>query len=266
MAAVSVILSTFEQPRALRLALLGYARQTFRDFELVVADDGSGAETRAAVERFREEAGFPVKHVWQENRGFRKARIANEAVKASAGRIVLVSDGDCIPHGDFVRAHAEGCPGGGFATGGYVRLTAEQSLGLTEEGVRAGAYEGLLRARDRWRFRLIHWKSVLGVLLGSVKKPKVYGCNLSVDREVFYAVNGYDENFDGFGREDSDLRNRLRRHGARPVSLWGKAWVYHLDDALDPGVRDRRVPRKDGTPYYERPGIPVRCENGLVKR
>ena len=111
----------------------------------------------------------------------------------------------------------------------------------------------------------MHWKNVLGIWLGNLRKPKVYGRNISVDRDLFYAVNGFDENFDGFGREDSDLRNRLRRSGARPVSLWGRAWVFHMDDAIDPGVRRRRIPRGDASAYYGRPDIPVRCVNGLVK-
>ncbi|HXG60089.1 MAG TPA: glycosyltransferase [Planctomycetota bacterium] len=262
---VSVILSIFDQPNAFRFSLIGYRRQTFPDFELVVADDGSDEETRALVDEFRRSSPFPIKHVWQENRGYRRARIANRAVLESEGSILLLSDGDCIPHRDFVRAHAEGCPPGGFAVGGYVRLSAEQSRTLTPENVAAGDFERFCTWRDLWRFRLTHWKNLWGILRGDPRKPKVYGCNLSVDRGVYYAVNGYDENFDGFGREDSDLRNRLRRHGARPVSLWGRAWVYHVDDAIDPKIRARRIPRRDASAYYYRPDVPVRCENGLVK-
>jgi glycosyltransferase involved in cell wall biosynthesis len=262
---VSVILSIFDQPNAFAFSLLGYRRQSYRDFELVVADDGSDEETRAIVEEARRAGDFPVKHVWQENKGYRRAKIANEAVRASEGRVILLSDGDCIPHRDFVRAHAEACLPGSFCTGGYVRLSAECSARLTRENVAAGEYEAQMTTVDRWRFRLTHWKSLFGVLRGNVTKPKVYGCNLSADREVYYAVNGYDENFDGFGKEDSDLRNRMRRLGARPISLWGKAWVYHVDDAIDPKIRARRIPRRKDTSYYRRAEIPVRCENGLAK-
>ena len=265
MARVSVILSIFDQPNAFTFALLGYQRQTFKDFELVIADDGSDDETRAIIERFKRESDFPIKHVWQENQGYRRAKIANKAVSVSEGKILLLSDGDCIPHRDFVKVHAERCPKGGFGAGGYVRLSAEFSKSLTEEKVRAGEYEGQLSADDRWRFRVTHWKSWFGVLVGNLKKPKIYGCNISVDREVYYAINGYDENFDGFGKEDSDLRNRLRRFGAKPASVWGRAWVYHVDDAADPKIRARRIPRKKTKDYYNRENVPIRCENGLVK-
>jgi hypothetical protein len=100
---------------------------------------------------------------------------------------------------------------------------------------------------------------------GKVTKPKVYGCNISCGRDVYYGVNGYDENYDGFGKEDSDLRNRMRRYRAKPVSLWGKAWVYHVDDVIDPKIRRRRIPRRKTDEYYRRKDTPVKCANGLEK-
>ena len=265
MVQVSVILSIFDQPNAFTYALLGYTRQTSRDFEVVIADDGSDEETRAIVERFKKEGAYPVKHVWQENKGYRRSKIANEAVKVSEGKVILLSDGDCIPDRNFVKEHAGAWRAGGFCVGGYVRLSADYCRTLTEASVRAGEYEAQMTPEDRRRFRVTHWKSLWGVLFGRIKKPKVYGCNIGVDREAYYAVNGYDENFDGFGKEDSDLRNRLRRAGAKPTSLWGRAWVYHVDDVIDPKIRQRRIPRKKTTEYYDRADIPVRCDNGLVK-
>jgi glycosyltransferase involved in cell wall biosynthesis len=265
MVQVSVILSIFDQPNAFTYALLGYTRQTFKDFEVVIADDGSDTETRAIVDRFKKDGAYGVKHVWQENKGYRRSKIANEAVKISEGKVILLSDGDCIPHRDFVKAHAEAWRPGGFAVGGYVRLSAEYCPAMTEANVRAGEYEAQMTPGDRRRFRFTHWKGLWGVFFGNMKKPKVYGCNIGVDRETYFAVNGYDENFDGFGKEDSDLRNRLRRFGAKPTSLWGRAWVYHVDDIIDPKIRQRRIPRKKTTEYYDRAEIPVRCANGLVK-
>jgi glycosyltransferase involved in cell wall biosynthesis len=265
MARVSVILSIFDQPNAFAYSLLGYRRQSFRDFELIIADDGSDEETRALVDACRADSDFKVKHVWQENKGYRRAKIANEAFKVSEGGILLLSDGDCIPHRDFVKVHAERVGPGSFGVGGYVRLSPEYSRTLTPENVRAGEYEAQMTAADRRRFAVTHWKGLWGVFWGRTTRPKVYGCNISAGRDVYEAVNGYDENFDGFGKEDSDLRNRFRRHGAKPVSLWGKAWVYHVDDAIDPKIRRRRIPRKDASAYYYRKDIPVRCVNGLVK-
>lgn len=263
---VSVVLSIFDQPNAFTFALIGYRRQAFRDFELIVADDGSDPETKSIVDACRRAADFPVKHVWQENKGYRRARIANEAVRVSEGEILLLSDGDCIPHRDFVGVHARFGGPGRFCTGGYVRLGPEYCRTMTRENVEAGDYERQMTGSDARRFRWQHWKNRFKLFFGSLKAPKVYGCNISVGRDAYVAVNGYDENFDGFGKEDSDLRNRLRRHGAAAVSLWGKAWVYHVDDAIDPKIRERRIPRRKNPEYYHRPRIPVACENGLVKK
>jgi len=263
---VSVIISIFDQPNAFTFALLGYRRQAFRDFELIVADDGSDGETQAIIEEFERSAGFPVKHVWQENKGYRRARIANEAVRESVGEILLLSDGDCVPHRDFVGVHARYGGAGRFCTGGYVRLDAAYCRTMTRENVEAGEYERQMTRDDAWRFRWQHWKNRFNLLFGSQKAPKVYGCNISVGRDAYFGVNGYDENFDGFGKEDSDLRNRLRRYGAKPVSLWGKAWVYHVDDAIDPKIRERRIPRRKNTAYYNRPGVPVYCQKGLLRK
>ena len=262
---VSVILSIFDQPNAFTFALLGYGRQSIRDFELVIADDGSDLETRAIVDSFRKASDFPVKHVRQENKGYRRAKIANEAVRASEGAILLLSDGDCIPNRDFVAVHAAHGGPGTFCTGGYVRLGPEYCRTMTRENVAAGGYEEQMTGDDARRFRRQHWKNRFKLFFGSLKAPKVYGCNISVGRDAYFGVNGYDENFDGFGKEDSDLRNRLRRYGAKPVSLWGKAWVYHVDDAIDPKIRERRIPRRKNPEYYNRPGVPVYCENGLKK-
>jgi glycosyltransferase involved in cell wall biosynthesis len=253
-----VILSIFDQPQAFRLSLTGYFRQSFRDFEICVADDGSDREILAIVDEFRSR-GLAVEHVWQQNKGYRRPKIANEAVKVSHGEILVLSDGDCIPHRDFLRHHAAVLRPDHFSVGGYVRLSAGYCQTLTPEKVEAGEYESQYLFRDRWRFHLQHWKNRFK------SRPKVYGCNIGVARDLYYRVNGYDENFDGFGKEDSDLRNRLVMAGGVPVCLWGKAFVFHVDDIIDPKVRARRIPRRKNPEYYYREGVTARCPNGLVK-
>jgi len=262
---VSVILSIFDQPNAFTFSLIGYQRQSFRDFELCIADDGSDEETKEIIERFRKASDFPIRHAWQENQGYRRAKIANAAVKQSSGEIIVLSDGDTIPHHDFLKVHAENGGAHRFCVGGWVRLSADYCRTMTEENVRAGDYEAQVTAADRRKFTFTHWKSLWGVMWGKVTKPKVYGCNISCGRDVYFGVNGYDENYDGFGKEDSDLRNRMRRYKAKPVSLWGKAWVYHVDDVIDPKIRRRRIPRKKTDEYYRRKDTPVKCLNGLEK-
>ena len=124
---VSVIIATCFQPHSLRLLLAAYRKQTWKDFELIVADDGSGEESGRIIEEAKVAGDFPIERVWQPNKGFRKPRILNHAIFHSRGEILLFSDGDCIPELDFVRKHARLCPKDGFAVGGWVDLEKEQS-------------------------------------------------------------------------------------------------------------------------------------------
>src|SRR5262245_17841381 len=104
---VSVIVSTYNRPRALQLVLEGYARSTFRDFEVVIADDGSTDETVQVVEHFARRSPFPLRRVYQAHRGFRLAAARNLAVRSAAGEILLFTDGDCIPFPDCLEPHVE---------------------------------------------------------------------------------------------------------------------------------------------------------------
>src|SRR4051794_24249197 len=102
---VAVILSTYNAPQRLTAAMTGYAAQSHREFELVVADDGSSAETRAVVEKFAERLQRPIKHLWHEDRGFRKCRILNQAILSTNAEYCIFSDGDCVPRADFIATH-----------------------------------------------------------------------------------------------------------------------------------------------------------------
>src|SRR5580704_10154001 len=102
---ITAIVSTYNGPEALRLCLQSLILQKDRDFEIVVADDGSGVATRDTIARFADETAVPVLHVWHEDRGFRLAAIRNRAIAASSGDYLLFLDGDCIVLPDFVRVH-----------------------------------------------------------------------------------------------------------------------------------------------------------------
>ncbi|OHB71612.1 MAG: hypothetical protein A2W23_01135 [Planctomycetes bacterium RBG_16_43_13] len=265
--AVSVISSVFDQPRAFRLLLAGYKRQSVRDFELVIADDGSGGETLELIENFKRYSPFPIKYVSQENRGYRKARIVNEGVKMSEGRVIIITDGDCIPHRDFVRTVKENCSENSFCAGATVPLPYDYCDTLTPERVEKGEFEQYLTVWKMMRLYTMHLKNKFYIAIKKKREPKVYGRNIAVWRDTFYAVNGLDENFAGFNKEDSDLRDRLVRYGAKPICLWHKAFVFEVPNALDrrakPAIPRDKVKSRE---YYFRQGVPVRCENGLVKK
>ncbi|MFV1959197.1 MAG: glycosyltransferase [Planctomycetota bacterium] len=257
-----VVVATYEQLPLLRRALRGYLRQTTNDFSLVVADDGSGAETRAFLQAFAREAAardIPFEHVWHEDDGFRKTLILNEAVRRGKGEeLLLFSDGDCIPPARFVEAHLAVHEPHSFHVGGAVRLDEETSARLTEEDVDAGRFETLITDRDRADLRRRARKSRWGTLLRRKNRPKVLGLNMAFDLGLFESLNGFDELFVGYGYEDSDLRDRAMRHRPRPrvEVLYGTMDVFHL-------WHPRRAGGREPNRAYYALRRPVRCERGL---
>ena len=119
---MSVILSTYNQPAWLEKVFWGYGVQTFHDFEIVVADDGSGPETQALIARYQTEMPYPLRHVWHEDKGFRKCTILNRAIEGSRGEYLVFSDGDCVPRADFLQVHWGLRSREHFVSGGAARL------------------------------------------------------------------------------------------------------------------------------------------------
>jgi glycosyltransferase involved in cell wall biosynthesis len=256
-----VIVTTYERLPWLRLALRAWARQTFRDFALTVADDGSGPETTEFVRAFAATAPFPVEHVWWKNEGFRRAAILNEAVRRSAGEPLLVfTDGDCVPPATFLEGHVHAHGPRSFAVGGAVKLTKAPSEALTEADIDAGRHERLGGFFDRFELRRRRWKSLWGIALRRPRRPKVVGLNVGMDRALFEEINGYDESFVGYGLEDSDVRDRVMAARPRPLVrvLYGTNDTIHVwhPPATTAGQHLNRT-------YYKAEGRPVRCANGL---
>ncbi|HET8656352.1 MAG TPA: glycosyltransferase [Longimicrobiaceae bacterium] len=230
----SVVLSTYEQPRSLELVLWGYAVQTVHDFEVVVADDGSGPETTAAIARVRAAARLTIRHVWHEDRGFRKTEILNRAILAARGAYLIFSDGDCIPRRDFVASHLRLAERGRFLSGGYLKLPATTSAAITVDDVRSGrvAELGWLRAHG-WRpgrhaLRLPTSEPLARALDRlSPTRASWNGHNASAFREALEAANGFDLEM-AYGGEDRALGERLENVGVHGKRIRFRAPVLHL--------------------------------------
>ncbi|HEU4452646.1 MAG TPA: glycosyltransferase family 2 protein [Longimicrobium sp.] len=233
-AKASVIFTTYNSPRALELVLWGFAAQTRRDFQVVVADDGSGPETRAVVDRVREEAGMEILHVWHEDRGFRKTEILDRAILASSGDYLLFTDGDCIPRRDFVDVHLRLARPGRFLSGGYLKLPAAVSEAITPEDVKSGrvADLGWLRAKG-WRpgrhaLRLLRSEKLAAALdAATPTRPTWNGHNASGWRDDLFRVNGYDMEME-YGGLDRALGECLENAGVRGLQVRFRAPVLHL--------------------------------------
>lgn len=231
---VSVVLTTYNQPAALEKVLWGYAMQTRRDFELLVADDGSGPGTAEVIRRVQAETGMRVEHVWHEDRGFRKCEILNRAILASGGDYLLFSDGDCIPRRDMVEVHARLAEPGCFLSGGCLRIPGPLSERLSLDDIRSGRFAELrwLLAQG-WRpghraLRLVPSSRAAALFDRlTTTRPQFGGHNASTWRSDIDRVNGFDAEM-GYGGLDRALGYRLRNLGLRGRQIRHRAICVHL--------------------------------------
>ncbi len=265
---VSVILSTYNAPRWLEKLFWGFSAQHHRDFELIVADDGSTEETRETLERARAETGMAIRHVRHEDRGFRKCEILNKAILQARNDYLVFTDGDCIPRADYLAVHVDEARPGTFLTGSAIRLPMSTSRAITRDDVASGRCfswrwlreHGLpathrnlkIRARppwDRWLNRL------------PTARANFLGCNASAWRKDVLEVNGFDHRL-AWGGLDRELGVRLKNSGVRARRVRYTAHVLHLDHSrgyADPAIAasNRRL-----RIYNERNGI-TRTEHGI---
>jgi glycosyltransferase involved in cell wall biosynthesis len=231
---ISVILTTYRREDALDAVLRGLRRQVDRGFEIIVADDGSGPDTRALVERSGQGSDLALKHVWHEDRGFRAGEIRNRGILASSGSYCIFLDGDCIPRPDFVAVHRALAEPGWFVTGNRIlmsRALTERVLAdaSTPEMWGFGRWLALRRRRDINRLA-----PLLPLPLGPLRKLRARAwrgarsCNLAVWRRDLDSVDGFDAAYSGWGLEDSDLLIRLLHAGVRRKDGNFATGVLHL--------------------------------------
>jgi glycosyltransferase involved in cell wall biosynthesis len=241
---LSVVIVTYEWPEALDVMLTAFDEQADRDFEVVVADDGSGPETAAAVERWRDAGRFPVEHVWQPNEGWRKSRVLNLGALAARGDYLVFLDGDSIPRTGFLAAVRRSILPGWFLASKRIHLSRALSERVLREQVpvwRWTTARWLLRT-PREFFSSHRETGSLGLLVPvrDRRRPwrprqpefsppwEAYGFCFGVARSDFERVNGFDLRFENWGGEDEDIAARLRRAGLRCGWPGPAATMIHL--------------------------------------
>lgn len=234
---LSLVTAVYNKPDALRLVLAGCTRQSFADFEVIIADDGSGPEVKEVVKEAQRLYAFPISHLWHEDRGWRKNTMLNNGIRAARAEHVVFIDGDCIPGRDFLLDHWKEREPNRVLLGRRVETSERWSKALTLEKVLSGEFEeynwkewsdGLrgksLRVEDGIRMpsrllRMLLLRNVHGML----------GSNFSAAKKDLEAVNGFDELYAGPGcGEDSDLQYRLSLIGVKGKSLRNLAIQYHI--------------------------------------
>lgn len=223
---VSLVVTTYNWPRALDLTLASVQDQSRLPDEVVVADDGSGPETALVVQKWARQLGCPVKHVWQEDGGYRLARSRNGAIAAASGEYLVLIDGDMVLHPRFIEDHLRCAQPDCFIQGARLRL----SQATTERLLRNG-YTRPTILSPGMEPRLYALRNALLSRLASKTRTTlngIQGCNQSFWRKHVLQVNGYDERFIAWGPEDREFAARLLHIGLQRQYVRHRAIAFHL--------------------------------------
>ena len=232
---ISIILSTYNQPKWLKKVLLGYEMQTYRDFEILIADDGSGEETNSLIENYKKNSQLKITHIWHEDRGFQKTIILNKSIVHSNSDYLLFSDGDCIPRSDFVENHILKREENYFLSGGYFKLPLNISNLISSDDIKKQKFfdinwlkkNGLRASINNNKLRV---KGLTEKLLNRLTPTKATwnGHNSSGWKKDILNVNGFDERMQ-YGGEDRELGERMFNLGIKSKQLRYSAICVHLD-------------------------------------
>ncbi len=256
---VSLVIAVYQRDDFLTLALTSLLDQTLADFEVIVADDGSGPEIARVVEAFQGRFAHPIIHVRHDDDGFRKTIIVNEAVRHSRGVLLVFIDGDCILHHRFLERHFLRRREGLVLSGRRVMFDRQLTERLTPQDVESRRIE---RRSFWWQHagKIDRWNGFYLPFLHRIRnfmryRYELLGSNFSVHRTDFFRVNGYDERIVGRGLEDNDLRTRFLNSGIDVGTITREALQYHLFHTADPIPHSREaiekyILSKEGrTPY-----------------
>ena len=251
----SVIISTYNAEAWLEKVLWGYSCQAEKDFELIIADDGSSPATASLIKKMEPLMGIPVMHVWHEDHGFRKTEILNKAILASRSDYLIFSDGDCIPRNDFVQQHIKHRQRGRFLSGGYFKLPMDVSnaVGKAEILSQECFLIGWLRSAgipSSFRNSKITSRGFKAKLLNFITttKPSWNGHNASGWKRDIMAVNGFNMDM-GYGGEDREFGERLTNYGVLGKQIRYSAICLHLEHersyATAAGHKHNQIIRKE---------------------
>lgn len=267
----SVIISTYNQPAWLAKVLCGYLHQTFTDFELLIADDGSDQRTAEVIEKFQQLAKFPVKHIWHPDEGFQKCGILNKATIAASADYLVFTDGDCIPRKDYLATHDRLAEPGRFLSGSYNKLSMELSLALGEDDIASGRAFSISWLRNQGLSGFSQF-----IRLGATEKQAAMldwtsptkatwnGHGSSTWKQSILEVNGHNEDMK-YGGEDRELGERLMNAGLVGKRIRYRAILLHLDHKREYKTQEElqknRAIRNEVVSSRS-----VWCANGILKR
>lgn len=235
---VSVIIAVYNKIDWLLLLLAGFEQQSFKDFEIVIADDGSKEDFVEGLHQYSQNSSLDIQHVWHEDKGFRKTRILNQAVIKSRGEYLIFIDGDCLPDKHFVADHWHNRQADTALAGRRANLSASLTQSLSPEKIRRGYLDSLAFYGKVWmdsfRKKSTHAEKSLRLprsfyRMWPATSRGILGCNFSLYKDILLQINGFDLRYEApaFG-EDTDIDLRLRWAGKKIRLLKFQAIQYHL--------------------------------------
>ena len=222
----TLVISTYNWPEALELVLLSLINQTVLPSEVIIADDGSTEKTKNLIEVFKNKTTIPITHVWQEDNGFQKSIIMNKAIAIAKNDYIIEIDGDIIMDENFIKDHLTFAKKGNYLFGSRVNIQENLLKSLYQNKLTAFNFfsKGIKKRTRTIRIPLLMQFSSETEIMSS----KLRGCNVSFWKDDFIKINGYNESLTGWGKEDSEMIQRLHNIGIKGKRLKFAGIVFHI--------------------------------------
>ena len=255
---LALVVNTYNQPEYLSRVLAAIALQTQLPDEVLLADDGSGEETAQVFSTWSAQQEFRTRHVWIANDGFRRSRILNRAIAQATADYLVFLDGDTVPHAKFIEDHRAMATEGFFVQGHRALVGKNAALWFGKSSSAKDRLQVLFMMEHGSLKNAFRWPMPYRKICAHIRG--VRGCNLGIWRQDLVTVNGYDEAFVGWGREDSDLAQRLMNVGVLRLDVRGRALCYHL---WHPPANRSAIATNDQLLAETISQVRVRCTEGV---
>lgn len=230
---ISVVISSYNRPDMLRKALLSLSMQSVLPYEVIITDDGSKEDIPRHLHDILDKLNFKLKYIWQPDKGFRLSKARNNALREVNGDYVIFMDQDIIHTRGYIAAYAENMKDGEFLTAQVLQLTGEQTEIISEQDIISGAFlqiptEKQLKALHKLYRKDVFYYYQRKFILKNDHRPKVRGGYFGVALKHIFEINGFDENYVGWGAEDDDFGRRLYKNGVIGRTVFKDEFPMHL--------------------------------------
>ncbi len=255
---IALLISTYNWPQALHMVLNSVETQTLLPSEILIADDGSTEDTKKVIEDWKQKLTIPVKHFWHEDKGFRKTIIMNKAIASSSSDYIVQIDGDILLEKHFIQDHKKNAKKGFFIKGSRALILKDRTKSILDSQIFV-LKEEIKHVKNTINATRIPFLAPV-FRKDKFKSNNVKGCNFAFWKKDFIAVNGYDNDMDGWGHEDIELAARLTNLGIKQRQLKMVAICFHLHHKFN----DRGNENINYNKYLDvvKNGV-VRCKNGF---